>query len=436
MNHDLLSKIKNKTAILGVVGLGYVGLPLAVEKAKAGYHVVGFDIQQKRVDMVNSGENYIGDVVDDELVKIVREGGLESTTDYSRISELDCVSICVPTPLDKYYQPDISYVQSSAAQITQHAHPGMLIVLESTTYPGTTEEIIQPLLERAGFTIGKDIFLAFSPERVDPGNKEFKTKNTPKVVGGVTPQCTELAAALYETVLEAPVFKASNPKVAEMEKILENTFRNINIALANEMAILCERMNIDVWEVIEAAKTKPYGFMAFYPGPGLGGHCIPIDPFYLTWKAREFDYHTRLIETAGEINSFMPEYVVGRTSQILNSHKKPLNGAKVLLLGVAYKKDIDDVRESPVIKIIDLLEQAGADIHYNDKYVSFFNHKGRRYISKNIEPGLLQDADITIITTDHSYYDIDYILDNSQVVFDTRNLAKFATRHFDKLVKL
>jgi len=330
----LLEKIENKTAVIGVVGLGYVGLPLAVEKAKAGYKVIGFDIQQKRVDMVNKGQNYIGDVVDKELADLVKEGKISATTDYSKISIVDAVAICVPTPLDKYKQPDISYVVNSTREIAKYLHKGMLIVLESTTYPGTTEEVVKPILEESGLKCGEDFFLAFSPERVDPGNKVYNTKNTPKVVGGVTKTCTEIAARLYENVLEGEVFKVSSPRVAEMEKILENTFRNINIALVNEMAILCERMNIDIWEVIEAAKTKPYGFMAFYPGPGLGGHCIPIDPFYLTWKAREYDYHTRLIEIAGEINNYMPEYVVERVMKILNKFKKPLNGSKILILGV------------------------------------------------------------------------------------------------------
>ncbi|MDI3508699.1 MAG: UDP-N-acetyl-D-glucosamine dehydrogenase, partial [Clostridiales bacterium] len=361
----LKQKIENKTAQIGVIGLGYVGLPLAVEKAKAGYTVIGFDVQQKKVDMVNAGINYIGDVVDQELTDLVMSGRLSATADYGRIKELDAVTICVPTPLDKYQQPDVSYVVNSVTSVAQNLHPGMLVILESTTYPGTTEEVVKPILEDTGLKCGKDFFLAFSPERVDPGNKEYHTKNTPKVVGGVTPECTEVAASLYRHVLEGEVFTVSSPAVAEMEKILENTFRNINIALANEMSILCRRMGIDVWEVIDAAKTKPYGFMAFYPGPGLGGHCIPIDPFYLTWKARGYDYHTRLIETAGEINNYMPEFVVERISEILNKDRKPLNGSKVLLLGAAYKKDIDDLRESPVLKIIEHLEKAQADVIYN-----------------------------------------------------------------------
>ena len=299
---QLLQKIEDRTATLGVLGLGYVGLPLAVEKAKAGFAVVGFDVQSRKVQLVNEGHNYIGDVVDSDLAALVQAGRLTATDDFARLAACDCVAICVPTPLDEHFQPDISYVKNSAEQIARYAHKGMLIVLESTTYPGTTEEVILPLLTQKGFTVGEDIFLAFSPERVDPGNKQYKTKNTPKVVGGVTPRCGALAAAIYRSVLAGDVTVVSGPKVAEMEKILENTFRNINIALANEMAVLCHRMGISVWEVIDAAKTKPYGFMAFYPGPGLGGHCIPIDPFYLTWKAREYQYHTRLIES-GRMNN-------------------------------------------------------------------------------------------------------------------------------------
>ncbi|MDO6355558.1 nucleotide sugar dehydrogenase [Caloramator sp. CAR-1] len=432
----LLEKIQNKTAVIGVVGLGYVGLPLAVEKAKAGYKVIGFDIQQKRCDMVNEGHNYIGDVVDEELAELVKRGMIYATTDYSRIAEVDCVAICVPTPLDKYKQPDITYVVNSTESIANYLHKGMLVVLESTTYPGTTEEVVKPILEKTGLKCGEDFYLAFSPERVDPGNKFFKTKNTPKVVGGVTKDCTEIAATLYRNVLEGEIFTVSSPAVAEMEKILENTFRNINVALVNEMAILCERMGIDVWEVIEAAKTKPYGFMAFYPGPGLGGHCIPIDPFYLTWKAREYDYHTRLIEIAGEINDYMPEFVVEKASHILNDFKKPLNGSKVLLLGAAYKKDIDDLRESPTLKVIEHLEKRNAKVSYNDPYIPEFTHNGKHYVSVELTEETLKDADIVIITTDHSKYDYDFIVKNAKVVFDTRNATKEVLENRDKIIKL
>lgn len=434
MAQALMEKIQNKTAVLGVVGLGYVGLPLAVEKAKSGYQVIGFDVQAKKVELVNQGHNYIGDVVDSELAQLVKDGRLTATSDFAAAARCDCVAICVPTPLDKYYQPDISYVESSAKAVAEHCKAGALIVLESTTYPGTTEEVIQPLLEKQGYQVGKDIFLAFSPERVDPGNKQYKTKNTPKVVGGVTPECTEIAATLYANVLEGEIFKVSSPKVAEMEKILENTFRNINIALANEMAVLCKRMNIPVWEVIDAAKTKPYGFMAFYPGPGLGGHCIPIDPFYLTWKARGYDYHTRLIELAGEINNGMPEYVVERLSQQLNTVKKPLNGSKVLLMGVAYKPDIDDIRESPALKIVALLEQAGCQLSYNDPFIPSFKADGKEYHSVEADQNALQEADAVLILTNHSVYDPHFIVDNAKLVFDTRYLTRdVESDHLERL---
>lgn len=432
---QLLNKIEKKEAVIGVVGLGYVGLPLAVEKAKAGFKVIGFDIQQSRVDQVNSGINYIGDVVDEDLHEMVKQGYLQATTDYARIAEVDAVAIAVPTPLDEHHQPDTSYVESSANEIAKYAHEGMLVVLESTTYPGTTEEIVKPALEKKGLVVGETVFVAYSPERVDPGNKVFKTKNTPKVVGGVTEKCTKVASALYRSVLEGDVHEVSSPAVAEMEKIFENTFRHINIALANEMAILCERMGIDVWEVIEAAKTKPYGFMAFYPGPGLGGHCIPIDPFYLTWKAREYNYHTRLIELAGEINNAMPEYVIHRAMHILNEEGKALRGSKVTVLGVAYKKDIDDVRESPVLKIVELLEQHGAEFTVVDPYVPSFRACNRVIETVALTPELLQQSDIVIITTDHSTFDYEMIAQNSPVIFDTRNALKDVEKP-NKYVKL
>jgi UDP-N-acetyl-D-glucosamine dehydrogenase len=420
---NLMGKISDKTARLGVIGLGYVGLPLAVEMAKAGFCVTGFDVQQKKVELVNEGHNYIGDVVDNDLSSLVAAKKLNATGDFSFIKDCDCVSICVPTPLDIYQQPDISYVKASAEQVAAFAHKGMLVILESTTYPGTTQEVIEPLLTEKVLVVGEDIFLAFSPERVDPGNKQYKTKNTPKVVGGVSKHCTELAALLYESFLEGGVCQVSSPKVAEMEKILENTFRNINIALANEMAILCSRMDIPVWEVIDAAKTKPYGFMAFYPGPGLGGHCIPLDPFYLTWKARAFNYHTRLIEIAGEINNGMPDYIIERVSKMLNRQKKPLNGSTILLLGVAYKPDIDDLRESPVLKIITLLEKEGAVVVVNDPFIPKFSLEGREYNSVELTVQTLRDCDIAVITTNHSSYDAKFIAENAPAVFDTRNLT-------------
>ncbi|WNF22627.1 nucleotide sugar dehydrogenase [Mesobacillus jeotgali] len=421
----LLNKIETKQAVVGVVGLGYVGLPLAVEKAKAGYKVIGFDIQQKRVDMVNEGINYIGDVVDEELASTVAGGQFVATTDYSKISEVDAVAICVPTPLDNYQQPDTSYVEMSGSEIAKYLHEGMLIVLESTTYPGTTEEILKPILEKSGFKVGQEIFLSYSPERVDPGNKVYNTKNTPKVVGGVTPACTEIAGVLYKNVLEGDIHKVSSPAVAEMEKILENTFRHINIALANEMAILCDKMGIDVWEVIDAAATKPYGFMPFYPGPGLGGHCIPIDPFYLTWKAREYNYHTRLIELAGEINNSMPEFVVNRCMYLLNNEGKALKNSKVLVLGVAYKKDIDDVRESPALIVLDLLEKAGANYTVVDSFVKQFKMCGEIVEpKKSFTSQDLEEADIVLITTNHTDFDYELLAKSDALIFDTRNSFK------------
>ena len=400
VKQELLRKIADKSAVVGIVGLGYVGLPLAVEMAEAGYKTIGFDVQAKKVDSVNAGHNYIGDIVGDKLKNMVETGFLRATSNFDFIRDVDAVAICVPTPLDKYQQPDISYVKGSTESVAEHVHPGMLVVLESTTYPGTTEELLKPILEKSGLVCGEDFYLAFSPERVDPGNKQYKTKNTPKVVGGITKDCTEIAAALYRNVLEGGVYEVSSPAVAEMEKLLENTYRNINIGLANEMAIICNRMGINVWEVIEAAKTKPYGFQAFYPGPGLGGHCIPLDPFYLTWKAREFDYHTRLIETSGEINTGMPEYVVDRVMKVLNRNKTAMNGAKVLVLGVAYKNDIDDYRESPALNVIDHLIEQGAETTYYDPYIPEYKHKGKVHTgAKELTDDMLREADIVVICT-------------------------------------
>lgn len=431
----LIQKLENKTAKLGVVGLGYVGLPLAVEKAKAGYEVIGFDVQDKKVEMVNKGHNYIGDVVDADLKNIVEEGKLKATTDFSFVSEVDAVSIAVPTPLDLYKQPDLSYVVNSAKSVAKYLHKGMLVVLESTTYPGTTEEVLRPILEETGLKCGEDFFLAFSPERVDPGNKQFKTKNTPKVVGGCTPDCTEVAAVLYRNVLEGEIYTVSSPAIAEMEKILENTFRNINIALVNEIAMLCNKMKIDVWEVIDAAKTKPYGFMPFYPGPGLGGHCIPLDPFYLEWKAKEYDFHTRLIETSGDINDRMPEFVVDNVMKLLNKEKKSMNGAKVLLMGVAYKNDIDDMRESPALKVIEHLEKHGAEIIICDPYIPEFEHKNNKYYSVDWKE-VIDESDIVVITTNHSNIDYEALVEKSKIVYDTRNATKEVKNNREKIYKL
>ena len=400
VKNNLLQKIKTKSAVVAVIGLGYVGLPLAVEKANAGYKTIGFDVQEKKVKMVNEGHNYIGDVVDDELEDLVKRGLLSATTDFSIVKDADFIAICVPTPLDEYQQPNISYVKNSTMDISKYLKKGSIVVLESTTYPGTTEELLLPILEEgSGLKCGKDFFLAYSPERVDPGNKEYKTKNTPKVVGGVGKDSTEIAAAMYNSVLDNSVHEVSSPRVAEMEKILENTYRNINIALANEMAIICERMGISVWEVIDAARTKPYGFQAFYPGPGVGGHCIPLDPYYLAWKTREYDYHTKLIETSGIINDSMPEYVVERSSKILNRFKKPMNGSKILVLGVAYKQDIDDVRHSPALAVIQRLEKEGCIVEYYDPYVERYDYRGQKKEGiKELSNIILSNADLVIVT--------------------------------------
>ena len=425
MKEQLLNKIKNKEINVGVVGLGYVGLPLAVEKAKAGFKTIGFDVQKAKVDMVNAGHNYIGDVVDDDLKKIVDDGMLRATTDFGFVKDVDFIAICVPTPLDAHQQPDISYVKSSAENIAKHLTKGTMVVLESTTYPGTTEELLKPILESSGLKCGEDFYLGFSPERVDPGNKQFKTKNTPKVVGAIGDDAREVIAAMYRAVLEGDVYEVSSPAVAEMEKILENTYRNINIGLANEMAMLCHKMGIDYWEVVDAAKTKPYGFQAFYPGPGLGGHCIPLDPYYLSWKAREYGFHTSMIESSMMVNDGMPEYCVERAMAILNRHKKALNGSKVLVLGVAYKNDIDDYRESPAIKVIEELKKAGAETDFYDPWISEYKDKGQVFKGiEKIDEKIIAGYDIIVITAAHTNIDYDMIQKNAQAIFDTRNAMK------------
>lgn len=420
---QLLKKIENREAQVAVIGLGYVGLPLAVEKAKAGFKTIGFDIQEEKVNAVNRGENYIGDVVNEDLVAIVESGMLGATSDYSFIKDADFIAICVPTPLDAYQQPDISYVRSSAEEIAKHLKPGSIVVLESTTYPGTTEELLKPILENgSGMVCGEDFFLAFSPERVDPGNLLYNTKNTPKVVGGVGETSTKIAAAMYRAVLDSDVFEASSPAIAEMEKILENTYRNINIGLVNELAMLCHEMDINIWEVIEAAKTKPYGFQAFYPGPGLGGHCIPLDPYYLSWKAREYKFHTQLIETSMTINDKMPVYVVERAMDILNRRKIAMNGSNILILGVAYKKDIDDYRESPALNVIEELEKKGANVQFYDPFIQSYKFKGQIKNGLNeLSDQKLKDFDLVIVTTNHSNVDYDHIQQTAKEIFDTKN---------------
>lgn len=425
MKKLLLKKIEERSITVGVVGLGYVGLPLAVEKAKAGFKTIGFDVQKEKVDLVNSGVNYIGDVVDDELKQIVEAGMLKATTDFSFVKDVDFIAICVPTPLDAHQMPDISYVKSSAAEIAKYLTKGTMVVLESTTYPGTTEELLKPILESSGLKCGEDFYLGFSPERVDPGNKQFKTKNTPKVVGAIGDDAREVIAAMYRAVLEGDVHEVSSPAVAEMEKILENTYRNINIGLANEMAILCNKMGIDYWEVVDAAKTKPYGFQAFYPGPGLGGHCIPLDPYYLSWKAREYGFHTSMIESSMMVNDRMPEYCVERSMAILNRHKKALNGSKVLVLGVAYKNDIDDYRESPAIDVIEKLIEAGAETEFFDPYIPKFREHGKEYKGiEKIDEDIISEYDLVVITAAHSVFDYEMIQKNAKAIFDTRNAMK------------
>ena len=422
----LLSKIKAKEIQVGVVGLGYVGLPLAVEKAKAGFKTIGFDVQKQKVDMVNAGHNYIGDVVDSDLKKLVEAGTLSATTDFSFVRDVDFIAICVPTPLDKHQEPDISYVKTSAEAVAKYLTKDTMVVLESTTYPGTTEELLLPILEKgSGLTCGKDFYLGFSPERVDPGNLIYKTKNTPKVVGGVGKDATEVIAAMYRAVLEGDVYEVSSPAVAEMEKILENTYRNINIGLINELGRLCHEMGISVWEVIDAAKSKPYGFQAFYPGPGLGGHCIPLDPYYLTWKAREYGFHTTLIENSMVINDGQPGYCVERAMHILNNHKKAINGARVLVLGVAYKQDIDDYRESPAIRVIEELRKVGAEVDFYDPWIPEYREGGERVKGlKEISPEIIAGYDLVMITTAHTNVDYEMVQKHAKVIFDTKNVTK------------
>ncbi|MDD7056414.1 MAG: nucleotide sugar dehydrogenase [Selenomonadaceae bacterium] len=421
---ELLAKIAERSLVAGVVGLGYVGLPLAVDKALAGFRTIGFDVQQVKVDRVNAGENYIGDVVAGDLQKLVAEGRLQATTDYSRIREVDFVAICVPTPLDAHQEPDITYVRESAQSVAKYLTPGTMVVLESTTYPGTTEELLRPILEDgSGLKCGQDFFLGFSPERVDPGNLVYKTKNTPKVVGAIGEDAQECIAAMYRAVLDGEVYTVSSPAVAEMEKILENTYRNINIGLINEIGRLCHKMGISVWEVIEAAKTKPYGFQAFYPGPGLGGHCIPLDPYYLTWKAREYGFHTTLIENSMVINDGQPRYCVQRAMHILNQAKKAINGAKVLVLGVAYKGNIDDYRESPAIDVIGELQKVGADVTYYDPWVPAFRHGGLQMTGlKELTPETVEQADLVMITTAHKNVDYEMVQQHAKAIFDTKNI--------------
>jgi len=416
----LLKRIENKELTVGIVGLGYVGLPLAVEFGNAGIRTIGIDVNQDRVDQLNAGDNYIQDVNDAELKSLVDAGTFSATTDFSSIKHIDAICIAVPTPLSKTKDPDITYILDVNKELIKYVHKDLVIVLESTTYPGTTRELLQPALEASGLKVGTDVFLLFSPERVDPGNPVFHTTNTPKVIGGVTENCLKLGMAVYSHVMDELV-PVSSPEAAELTKLLENTFRSINIGLANEMAIMCAKLGVNVWEVIDAAATKPFGFMKFTPGPGLGGHCIPIDPHYLSWKMRTLDYKARFIELASEINASMPEYVVDLVSDGLNGMAKSINGSNILLLGMAYKPDIDDVRESPALDVYALLEAKGANVSFHDPYVDEIKFDSRVESTIDLDHATLNQYDCVVITTNHSEYDIKAIVENSRLIVDTRN---------------
>ncbi len=420
---ELKKKIQNRTAKVGVIGLGYVGLPLGVEMAKEGFQVTGIDIDRRKVDCVNSGNSHILDVPNETLQSLVNDKRFKATQSLAAVEKLDTVSVCVPTPLRKTKEPDLSYVIAAAEAIHNHLQSGQLVIFESTTYPGTTRELVLPILEKSGLEVGTDFFLAFSPERVDPGNPQYNTRNIPKVIGGMTPHCVELAALLYGQFVEK-VVPVSTPECAEMVKLLENTFRSVNIALANEMALMCHKFNVNVWEVIEAAKTKPFGFMPFYPGPGLGGHCIPVDPYYLTWKARMNGGDPRLIELAAHINDQMPTFAISRVADALNDRQRSLKGSKILALGMAYKRDTSDVRESPAIEVVKGLSEKGALVEYSDPYVASLELNGKTLQSVALKPEVLRAADCVVLLTDHSGFDYQMIATHSQVIVDTRNAMK------------
>jgi len=423
MLKNLTKKIKDHKANVGIIGLGYVGLPLAVEYGEAGFNVVGLDIDKEKNKLINAGKSYIDDIPDARVEALVKSGRLKATDNPEKIKDLDTISICVPTPLSKTKDPDISYILAAVEWIKKYLHKEMLIILESTTYPGTTEDMILPLLEESGLKVGKDFYLAFSPERVDPGNIKFQTKNTPRVVGGVTPNCTKVAKLFYEQAI-SNIFAVSSTKAAETVKLLENTFRAVNIGLVNEVALMCDRLGLNVWEIIDAAASKPFGFMPFYPGPGLGGHCIPIDPHYLSWKLKSLNYYARFIELAGDINSHMPEYVVQRIQRCLNQMGKSVKGAKILVMGVSYKKDIMDTRESPALDVIKLLEEEGAKISYNDPHVPEIKWNDSIHKSHKLTPGLIRKSDLVVVLTDHTLYNYNMVVKNAKAVFDTRNATK------------
>ena len=419
----LMAKADDRSAVFAVVGLGYVGLPLAVEVARAGYRVIGFDVSESVVEAVNAGRSHVGDVSSSALTEHVQSGRVSATTDMLRLSEADLISVCVPTPLSKTRDPDVSFVMAAAAAVAKTVRAGQVIVLESTTYPGTTRELLQPQLEAAGLEVGRDVFLAFSPERVDPGNPEWATRNTPKVVGGITEACLRVTSALYQPVFDTLV-PVSSPEAAELVKLLENTFRTVNIGLANEMAIVCDKLGVDVWEVIDAAATKPFGFMKFTPGPGLGGHCIPIDPHYLAWKMRGLNYKTRFIDVAGEVNSEMPTFWVNKVVDRLNDKAIAVRGSKILVIGVAYKKDVDDVRESPALDIIRLLLRRGAQVRYHDPHVPEIHEEGQPLQSVALTAEEVRDADCVILATDHSSLDYPMLDAEAKTLVDTRNALK------------
>jgi len=418
---DLEQKIHDRSAKVGVIGLGYVGLPLALTMASEGFQVACIDIDRKKVDSVNAGMSHVLDVSSEELLSFVVKERIKATQSLAVVENLDTVSICVPTPLRKTKDPDLSYIIAAAEAVHNHLRPGQLIILESTTYPGTTREVVLPILEKSGLQVGKDFYLAYSPERVDPGNRTYNTRNIPKVIGGISPRCTELATLLYQQFIET-IVPVSSPETAETVKLLENTFRSVNIALANEMAMMCHKLGINVWEVIEAATTKPFGFMPFYPGPGLGGHCIPVDPQYLTWRARMNGFEPRLIELAGQINSLMPAFTVSRVADALNERQKSLKGSKILALGVTYKRDTTDLRESPALEVLRKFYEKGAIVHYSDPYIPSLKLNGKMTKSLNITPGVLRSMDCVVVLTDHSAFNYQTIAAHSPLIVDTRNV--------------
>jgi len=434
--HDtLLRKIKDRKATVAVVGLGYVGLPLAVEFANAGFNVIGYDVSERVVKLLNEGKSHIQDVPASDVAALVKAKKFVATTDEARLDEADAISIAVPTPLGKTRDPDMSYVQAAASTVARHSHSGLLVVLESTTYPGTTREVIMPAFTERGCVVGEDVFLAFSPERVDPGNPTYHTKNTPKVVGGITPACTDVAVALYESCIDT-VVRVSSTETAELVKLLENTFRSVNIGMVNEMAIVCDKLGVDVWEVIDAAATKPFGYMKFTPGPGIGGHCIPLDPHYLAWKMRSLNYKTRFIDLAGEVNTAMPTFVVTKVARALNEDRKAVNGSRALVVGVAYKKDIDDVRESPALDVMRLLEQDGAEVVFHDPYVPTIREDGHVIHGVELTDAEIAKADVVVIVTDHKTIDYQRLVDKATLIVDTRNATAKTTRTKARIVPL